>query len=70
MYQFTCDSKYCATCALWSGERSLCDQWGSRVEFNSPMAIGKCINQNSGCWKQTKQANGGCSSFQKWRALR
>ena len=21
MYQYTCDSKYCATCSCWSGKR-------------------------------------------------
>ena len=70
MYQFTCDSKYCATCSCWSGERKICDHFGSRLEVSSPMATGKCLNQNSGYWKQTKQANGGCSSFIKWGALR
>lgn len=70
MYQYTCDSKYCATCSCWSGQRRISDQWGSRLEVNSPMDIGKCLNQKSGCWKQTKQANGGCSAFVKWGSLR
>ncbi len=70
MYQYTCDSKYCATCSCWTGERKLCDQWGSRLAVNSPMDTGNCVNQKSGSWKQIKQANGSCSAFQKWGALR
>ena len=70
MYQFPCNSGYCATCSFWSGERKLCDQWGSRLEGSSPMATGKCLNQKSGAWRQTKQANGGCSAFRKWRVLK
>lgn len=70
MYQYTCDSKYCATCSSWSGERKICDHFGSRLEVSSPMATGKCMNRKSGCFQQTKQANGGCSAHEKWGALR
>ena len=70
MYQYTCDSKYCATCFCWSGERKICDHFGARLEVSSPMAIGKCLNQKSGAWRQTRQANGGCSAHEKWGALR
>ena len=70
MYQYTCDVKYCATCACWSGRRNVCDRWGSRLEVTSPMDTGKCQNQNSGYRGQTKQANGGCSAFVKWEALK
>ena len=70
MYQYTCDSIYCATCSCWSGERKICDHFGSRLEVSSPMATGKCLNQKSGAWQQTRQANGGCSAHEKWGALR
>ena len=70
MYQYICDSKYCATCSCWSGERKICDSWGNRLEVSSPMSTGKCQNRNSGYWRQTKQANGGYSEHEKWRALR
>ena len=91
MYQYTCDSKYCATCSCWSGERKICDHFGSRLEVSSPMgcrtwnsydvnfkeeyaaniqSVIKCMNQKSGAWQQTRQANGGCSAFVKWGALR
>ena len=39
MYQYTCDSKYCATCSCWSGERKICDHFGSRLEVSSPDAL-------------------------------
>ena len=31
------------------------ESWGSRLAVSSPMSTGKCQNQNSGCWKLTKQ---------------
>ena len=70
MYQYTCDSKYCATCSCWSGERKICDPFGSWREVSSPMATGQGMNRKSGCFQQTKQANGGCSAHEKWGALR
>ena len=70
MYQYTCDSKYCAACFCWSGERRICDHFGARLEVSSPMATGKCLNRKSGAWQQTRQANGGCSAFVKWGALK
>ena len=47
-----------------------CDHFGSRLEVSSPMTTGKCMNQKSGAWQQTRQANGGCSAHEKWGALR
>ena len=70
MYQYTCDSKYCATCSCWTGNRKICDSFGSRLEVSSPMDKGQCMNQKSGCRGQTKQANGNCSAFIKWGALK
>ena len=70
MYQFNCDSKHCATCTYWSGQRNMCDIFGSRLEVSSPMDTGKCLNRKSGYWQQTMQANGGCSAYLKWAALK
>lgn len=70
MYQYTNNSAYCATCDYWTGKRQLCDSFGSRLEVSSPMDQGKCVNQNSGCRHQTKQANGSCSAYRKWGGLK
>ena len=65
MYQYTCGSKYCATCSCWSGERK-----SAIILAQGLRSAGKCMNQMSGAWRQTRQANEDCSAHEKWGALR
>ncbi len=70
MYQYPYNWSHCATCDYWLGKRELCDIFGSRLEVESPMDQGKCANRQSGCWQQIKQANGCCSQYKRWGALK
>lgn len=68
--QFTSSSKSCATCEYWGGARTT-NHSCNRVECESAMAKGKCLNKSSG-WANSsgKQANSNCIKWQKWRVLK
>ncbi len=70
MSQYPSDWKQCATCEYWAGERRPANIFGERVEFESPMAKGRCMNRASGWYSSPgKQANFSCNCWEKWAVL-
>ena len=71
MTQYPSDWRQCATCEYWAGDRAPADLWGNRVEFDSPMSRGRCMNRGSGWFHSDlgKQANSGCPCWEKWAVL-
>ncbi len=67
--QYQGSSKYCATCAFWTGNRE-CDRFGQRVTVASPMDKGKCMAPKGGWRNQQRQANTQCTNWQKWAVLK
>ena len=68
--QYPKDWKNCVTCEYWAGSRQPADNWGNRVEVESPMSRGRCMNRQSGWfYSGEKQANSSCQSWERWRVL-
>lgn len=67
--QYTKYSKICATCNFWRGYREL-DISRQKVECDSWMSVGKCLQQSSGWTNQPRQAQQNCVYWEKWCELK
>lgn len=60
--------KMCATCAYWTGSRSV-DAFGNQSTIDDGQPMARCMNPQSGWYRASTIAQNSCTAYAKWPAL-